>query len=148
MNSQIPKRWAGVAAALAATILLPACSLPRDPGGTTDRVEQTGILRLGLIEATEFDRPSRDTLRRVLDRTGARVEIIRGDSEELLGRLEHGELDLVFGRLASSSPWSKAVHFGQAQGFLGTAPKDEPVPRFAMMHGENGWIMLVAEAGR
>ncbi|MBX7500413.1 substrate-binding domain-containing protein [Qipengyuania sp. YG27] len=95
-----------------------------------------------------MDEPSRRTLQRVLKKTGAKVQLSRGDSEDLLSQIEQGKLDLVFGEFPRSSPWKKAVHFGSAQGRLGKPPKDLKVPRFAMMNGENGWIMLIEKASK
>ncbi len=127
---------------------LGACSIPRDPSGTMDRVEQSGTLRLGVIEGAEMNEASRRTLARVLDRTGSRPETQRGDSEVVLARLKKGEIDLVYGELAMDSPWSREVAFSAPQGLLAKAPKSEPVPRFAVMNGENGWLMLGSEASK
>ncbi|MCT2559975.1 hypothetical protein N0B51_13410 [Tsuneonella sp. YG55] len=132
----------------AACAVLSACSLPRDPSGTQDRVERSGTLRLGIVEGASIDPPSRQTLARLTERTGARPEIVRGDSEALLTQLKRGKLDLVYGEFAQSSPWSKEVHFSTAQGAVGKVPKGVPAPRFAAMNGENGWIMAVGEASR
>ena len=129
-------------------LVLASCGLPRDPSGTMDRVERTNTLRLGVVEGAQIDEPTGRTLAQLTRQTGSRIEYHRGDSEELLGRLEHGELDLVFGRFPMDSPWSKKVYFGTAQGWLGQPPKSEPAPRLAAMHGENGWIMQVAKASQ
>ncbi len=85
-------------------------------------------------------------MQRILQETQSTPQVVRSDSEDLLERLEKGELDLVYGKFPKSSPWKTAVNFSATPGYLGTVPKSEPVPRFATMKGENGWIMLIAEA--
>lgn len=131
-----------------AAALVCACSMPRDPLGTMDRVEQTRTLRLGMVETAKMDEPSRRTLQRILHRTGAALQVSRGDSEDLLSQVEQGKIDLVFGEFPRSSPWKKSVYLSSAQGRLGKPPKDVKVPRFATMKGENGWIMLIEKASR
>lgn len=133
---------------LMAGIVLTACSMPRDPAGTMDRVESSGKVRLGIVADAPLGEPARRTLKAVLADAGAQLDVQRGDSERLLTELEQGKLDLVYGNFAADSPWKKLVYFGKAQGRLGKPATSEPVPRFAMMLGENGWIMEVERASR
>ena len=132
-----------------AVLALVACAeLPRDPAGTTERVERTRQLVLGRIAGAEPSRRAEEVLARVATRLEARIVPRTGHGEALLEALEKGEVDLVYGRFARSSPWARNVHFGRPLGRRDSVGKDERVPRFAFRQGENGWIMLVEEAGR
>lgn len=121
-----------------------ACSQPpRDSAGTTDRVERSGKVVLGEIAAVPRSPEADAALERVAGKLGATVERRSGYGEELLHQLERGEVDVVYGHFAQSSPWSKKVHLGTPLGRRKTVPSDEAVPRFAFRNGENGWIMRV-----
>ena len=83
---------------------LGACSIPRDPSGTMDRVEQSGTLRLGVIEGAEMNEASRRTLARVLDRTGSRPETQRGEDRHELDPFAVHRLDESFVHAHGNSP--------------------------------------------
>ncbi len=135
-------------AAVIVPALVAGCGMPRDPSGTTNRIERSNSIRLGVVSGAEINEDAAQTLERLGSETGARIRVEADEAEILLGRLEHGELDLVYGNFAEASPWSRRVNLGTAQGWLAEPPQYEPVPRFAMMLGENGWIMQVEKAGR
>jgi hypothetical protein len=121
-----------------------ACTdLPRDPAGTTERVERTGKIIVGQIAGDDLSDQSAKILRGVAQRTGATVHIRQGAGEQLLADLEEGRIDLVYGCFAKSSPWSANVHLGPPMGRRKIVGKDERVPRFAFRNGENGWIAMV-----
>lgn len=131
----------GMVASLAA---LAGCSEPpRDPGGTTERIRRSGTILLGEVEGAPRSREGEAALANVAARLDARVARVPGPGEELLDELEKGELDVVYGHFAMTSPWSRNVHFGSPLGGRETVGKGERVPRFAFRHGENGWIMRV-----
>jgi hypothetical protein len=134
-----------VAGALGLTLL--GCDLPRDPDDTESLVRARETIRLGWVSGAGADPAAQATLARLSRELGARVERREGESEALLSDLERGHLDLVYGHFAQASPWSRKVHFGEAEGWTAKPPKDRQVPRFAMQNGENGWIMTVARAG-
>lgn len=134
-----------VAGALGLTLL--GCDLPRDPEDTESLVRARETIRLGWVSGARPDPAAQATLAELSRRLGARVERREGESEALLSDLEKGRLDLVYGHFAQSSPWSRNVHLGEAEGWQTKPPKDHQAPRFAMRNGENGWIMTVARAG-
>jgi hypothetical protein len=134
-----------VAGALGLTLL--GCDLPRDPDDTESLVRARETIRLGWVSGAEADPAAQATLAELSRKLSARVERREGESEALLSDLEGGHLDLVYGHFAQSSPWSRKVHFGEAEGWQTKPPKDHQAPRFAMQNGENGWIMTVARAG-
>lgn len=98
---------------------LTACSatFPSDPDGTLDRVSG-GVLRVGVSPSPPWtdlpDGPDGEPAGTEVDlveefaRTiDAEVQWAAGGEEELIGRLERGELDLVIGGLTARSPWSE-----------------------------------------
>lgn len=102
-------------------LTLGACSvtIPSDPDGTLDRVTD-GTLRVGvspnppwtdLPGGPDAD-PEGTEVRLVEDfaaSIGAEVQWLPGGEEDLVGRLERGEVDLVVGGLTARSPWSEKV---------------------------------------
>ncbi len=136
---------AKVAIASFCSFAVTSCGIPRDPQLTTALVQDTGTIRLGWVEGAEADPHAVEALRKLRQRTGARLKITRADSETVFDDLAGGRIDLAYGILAKDNPWSKEV-FGRALGWRARPPSHEPVSRFAMRNGENGWIMLVEEA--
>ncbi|MEZ4449733.1 MAG: hypothetical protein R3B09_09645 [Nannocystaceae bacterium] len=130
-------------------LALAGCSgLPRDPAGTSDRVAERGVIRLGDVEGAAPEPAAERALSRLAAATGARIERVPGHGEELLEGLQEGEYDLVYGRFADDSPWAEAVHLGRPLGDPVGASSSQRAPRFAFRHGENGWIAAVEEAAR
>lgn len=135
------------AMAFLGAISLGGCGdMPRDPERTEALVRESGTIRLGWVEGTPPDAKALEVLGHVARSTGARVERSVADSEHLLSELEHGKIDLVYGRFAQDSPWATKVHLGQALGWRAAPPKHVEAPRFAFRNGENGWIMRFAKA--
>lgn len=128
----------------AGLVLLAACDqIPKDPDGTLDRIRSGGKIRVGLV-AMAGERPveERAFLNRLIVDTKAVTSAQSGSAENLLTRLEGGDLDLVLGEFHSSSPWSKRVTFiptlaSQAK------PDERMVVAAAVANGENRWIALV-----
>jgi hypothetical protein len=128
-------------------LMLAGCDLPRDPEGTENLIRSRQTIRLGWVSGARPDPAAQATLAKLSRTLGARVERREGEGEVLLSELEKGELDLVYGHFAETSPWSRLVHLGQAEGAAEKPPKNEHAARFAMRNGENGWIMTLARAG-
>jgi DNA-binding transcriptional LysR family regulator len=132
--------------ALALTLVLAGCDLPRDPERTADNVRSRGVLRLGMVAGEAPDPAAERQLATVARAHAAVVRRRSGPSEALLKALEDGEVDLVFGHFPADSPWAHYVHLGRVPGNLAEPPKDVSAPRFAFRNGENGWIMAVERA--
>lgn len=132
----------------AVTIALAGCDMPRDPEQTGALVRESKTIRLGWVTDTPPDAKVQRVLSRVGRATGARTQLMEGDSEALLGDLEEGKIDLVYGSFAMDSPWATHVHLGKALGWRAGPPKHVAAPRFVYRNGENGWIMLVEAAAR
>lgn len=137
----------GLRVALAAALaLLAGCgALPRDIGGTRDRVQESRVVHVGIFQGT-LAGPDRGRALTYLDRlrrvTGASPQVITGDAEPLLARLEAGELDLVIGEVATDSPWITGVAVIEplAERQVGGRTIGlSPIAR----NGENSWIMLL-----
>lgn len=124
--------------------MLPAaCDLPRDPARTTELIRENGVIRLGMIEGVAREPAAERELAAAAQLLGARVERTSGPGEELLEKLERGELDLVYGSFAMNSPWARNVQLGRAPGWRVEPPSDHAAPRFAFRTGENGWVMTM-----
>jgi polar amino acid transport system substrate-binding protein len=128
---------------LAAVVAASCDRGPRDPEGTLDRV-RGGQLRVGWTlhppwceASARRDGPGgrdADLVRALARELDARVVWVDGDKEELLGRLERFELDLVACGVPRSSPWKKRVGLTRVPSgghTLATPP------------GENGWLLFV-----
>lgn len=106
-------------AVILAVLLLAGCSatIPTDPDGTLDRVSG-GTLRVGVSPNPPWtdlpDGPDGDPagtevalVEQFVESIDAEVEWVPGGEEDLIGRLERSELDLVIGGLTAKSPWSE-----------------------------------------
>lgn len=134
---------------LAAAVLLSACdALPRDPAGTTQRIERSKSFRIGFAsQDIEGNAPVRSLIAALEDETKARAVIVSGGGEGLLSRLQEGDLDIVIGRFKSDSPWQTEIAFGPALATEGRS--SGPVElKAAMRNGENRWITQVERASR
>jgi len=145
------RRRVSVGAPLAAcSILLAACSLPRDSDGTLDRI-RGGSVRVGVAENPPWVHSVGDSVRidsvsgieaaiavELARRVGAKPEWHRGSESELLHALHERELDLVIGGLTSTSPWTKEVAFTKP---YYSAEDGKHV--LAVAPGENAWLVEV-----
>ncbi len=121
------------------------CNYPMDVENTTEHVMDSGTLRSGLVAGTDDEAAARQAAQSVADEAGVQLALEKGHEEQLLRRLENGELDLVVGAFAKKSPWSKRVVLSSSP--VAKDPKgDEPVIRSALRRGENRWYMLVEKA--
>lgn len=137
----------GVAGSL---LLTAGCAghFPADPENTLDDVTG-GTLRVGASVNPPFVEDSGEQLlgsevELVEDyaRTrGADVSWIQGGEEDLMDRLEHGEVDLVIGGLTEKTPWMKKAGL--------TRPYEESTDRYgsrqhhvlAVPLGENAFLL-------
>ncbi len=92
------------------------CDLPRDPQGTYQRL-QGGTLRVGVINNSPWARLDHDEargvepqlVRQLAKALDAHVQWIGGSEQDLMGALEHNQLDLVVGGLTHETPWRDKV---------------------------------------
>ena len=130
-------------------LMLAGCDyLPRDPERTLERIEQSHVIRVGLIATDESAKGPAQRLTAILEqRTGARARIVPVVTEPAFLALDEDKLDIVIGPFGKDSPWATDVAFGPPLAKAGT--KDAPVEiKAAMRNGENRWIMLVERASR
>lgn len=129
---------------------LAGCSaLPRDPDGTLDRVRDSGMMKVGIVETpgAALPAPARALLARLSAATGAKPQLMPGAAEPLLMALEAGKLDLVVGNFAHDTPWTQRVALSPPLAVRGA--KEMRIDLIAAMPpGENRWIMLVENSVR
>lgn len=133
-----------------ACLLLLACdALPRDPEGTSERIAQSRVIRVGL--ATGGGDFGRAASARLLDRlareTGARPQLRAGATEPLFTDLQQARLDVVLAPLSPKSPWATMVALSPPLATRGEG--EEKLDQYAVLrNGENRWIMTVEKAAR
>lgn len=130
--------------------LLGACNvLPRDPDGTLNMIERSGVIRVGIVadpDPIDTQRASQ-LIRHLESRTHAKARIVEGAAEPLIGGLENGKLDLLIGPFARDTPIKSIVALGPP--LASRAIKGGRIDLVAVMrNGENRWIMLVEESSR
>lgn len=140
----------GLRSALGLTLIILAggCKqFPRDPEGTLKRVEDTDMVRVGLV-ASHKARPmaERQFIDEVAKAAGARAAIEVGPAEAVLDRLEEGQLDLVVGEFHPTSPWSARVTF--IPDLTKLEDRKRTITAAAARNGENGWITLLHRHAR
>lgn len=135
--------------AACALLLLSACDmLPRDPAGTSQRIERSRTFNVALADPAIRSAPQVSKLVAEIERrTKSRAEWHSGSGEALFQHMSEGRLDLVIGRFTADSPWATDVAFAPALATSGS--KDAPIElKAAMRNGENRWIMTVERASR
>lgn len=131
---------------LGSMLILGACAeLPWDPAGTLDRVQQSGVLRAGMISdaGATTARKEAEFIGLVAQVTGSTPQISSGSAEKLLPRLERGELDLVIGQFPADTPWKTRVTL-MPSGKDANASEPEMDYAAAVRNGENAWIELIS----
>ncbi|SEK07253.1 hypothetical protein SAMN05518849_1542 [Sphingobium sp. AP50] len=132
-----------------ALLLLSACDmLPRDPAGTSTRIEHSRTFTVALADPAISSAPQVGRLVAEIERrTNAHARWRSGSGESLFQQLDDGSLDLVIGRFKADSPWATNVAFAPA---LSTSDiGDAQIElKAAMRNGENRWIMTVERASR
>lgn len=132
-----------------ALLLLSACDfLPRDPAGTSTRIEHSRTFTVALADPAVRSAPQVGRLVAEIERrTHAQAQWRGGSGEPLFQQLDEGRLDLVIGRFTADSPWATHVAFAPALSTNGS--EDAPIElKAAMRNGENRWIMTVERASR
>lgn len=123
-----------------------ACSdIPSDPGQSLSRIKASGVLDVGIVSGAERTISS-SFLQSLENATAAKASSRSGEAEELLYELESGQLDLVIGSFAKSSPWHRNVWLSSA--IEKHSSGSEVVLRAAARTGENEWIMLIENVVR
>jgi hypothetical protein len=137
-------RWATVILALSTVA---ACSLPRDPEGTTERIAKEHVLRVGVTNNPPWAEARGDTpagiepdlVRHFASSIGAKVVWRTGSETTLAQGLKHHELDLAVGGFDAQTPWVSIT--GVTQSFIETPDKKKHVMLTAP--GENGFLLRV-----
>lgn len=130
----------------ALAISLGGCDdFPNDIAGTMDSVRASGVMRTGLVASKGGEADERALANGIAEEAGVDVRFVEGSAEILLQRLEAGELDLVVGPFAKSSPWAGRVALTKPATAV-APPKDEIVLRAAVRPGENRWLIFVSRA--
>lgn len=99
-----------------AVAALAGCQYPRDVEHTLDRVED-GTMRVGVshndpwvkLDGTEPAGVEPEIVRRFARTLNAEIQWVRGDSEELVGALESGQLDVVIAGFERKSEHRRKV---------------------------------------
>jgi len=124
-------------------------NFPRDPEGTSDRIAESGEIRVGM--APLRDARDRAGARRLLEHmsheSGARLAIRADAAERMLHDLEEGRLDLVIAPFHAKTPWASMVALSPPIVIHGRTSKGTQL-RAAMRSGENRWIMRIEKAAR
>lgn len=101
---------------LTAAALLAACQYPRDVEGTLDRADG-GTMRVGVsdnepwvnLDGSQPSGVEPEIVRRFAETIDAEIQWIQGDSEELVGALEGGQLDVVIAGFTRTSEQRRKV---------------------------------------
>ncbi len=130
-------------ACLLGTAVLAGCDdFPRDIAGTMDGVQASGTMRAGIV-AGGSDAEERALANRIASSLSVQPEFITGSTEELVRRLNDGEIDIVVGEFAKATPWvGRAAMTAPARAI--NPPKDHPVLRALVRSGENRWLIFVS----
>lgn len=108
---------------LLGAVLLAGCSIPRDPDNTLAHIDQTHEMVVGaavsppqlvLDKAGEPSGPEADLAEHFAATRGAKVVWVVAGEEELVKKLEDGEVDLMVGGLTTKTPWKSKVGLTRA----------------------------------
>lgn len=129
--------------------VLTACtSIPRDPGGTLERVERSRVLRVGASPSGELvvhagDRATGTETELVggfAQSLGADIEWTLAGETDLVSAMERGELDVLIGGLRADSPWASKVSITRA--YAESTEAGETVEHvLAVPLGENAFLV-------
>lgn len=127
---------------LALVFALCACApFPRDAAGTTERIERTSIMRVGIVSGTSEWSEAAAIAHQLASAHGAIIKTKPGPAARLLKDLDEGRIDLLIGEFGRSGPIAKETSLSEAIGQ--PEPKDGnlPVVRLARKQGENSLIL-------
>ena len=132
-------------AILAAFIALAGCvQLPWTAVDSLERVERSGVLRAGII--TESGGSPSEGQRRfvsaIAGETGSRPDIVSGPADDLLARVERGDLDIAVGFFCAETPWGKRVLIMPRARQMGIRDGG-PAPAAAVGRDDLSWVMPV-----
>lgn len=132
-----------------------ACSvtIPTDPDGTLDRV-RGGTLRVGVSPNPPWTdlptglegEPAGSEVALVEDfarSIDAEIVWVPGGEEDLVGRLEHDELDLLIGGLTAQSPWADTVALTYRYTVTVDSRGEEALHVMAAPIGENAFLVTL-----
>jgi len=147
-----PSRFRTAPAACAMVALLAGCSggFPADPDGTLESVTG-GVLRVGVSSNPPWTETGEGTpaglepelVEGFAESVDAEVEWTSGGEEDLVGRLERSELDLVVGGFTEASPWSAQAALTYP---YTTVPGPDGAPEAHVMAapmGENAFLVAL-----
>jgi hypothetical protein len=128
-------------------LILGACdALPRDPEHSSERIQQSRTLRIGITDPKLVPEAQR-LVAALAQQNSARPIMRQGALEPLIVDLDAGRLDLIIAPMAKRSPWKTLVAPGPALTHIGEG-KERVEWRALMKNGENRWIMQVEGASR
>ncbi len=138
------RRSFNILALVLAAVSLTGCDeFPKDIAGTMEGVLDRGTVRAGIVAGSSEDE-ERALAERIAASLKVDVDVTRGATEELAGPLERGEIDIVVGEFAASTPWRRRV--AMTKPAQEVDPKDdEPVLRALVRSGENRWLIFVSK---
>lgn len=133
------------AAAVLLALACSGCDLPKDPDGTTARV-QGHVLRAGVSEnppwvrfdGDQVEGVEADIVRGVAGQMHAQVQWVRGGEGPLFKQLKQNQLDIVAAGLSDASPWSKEL--GVTKPYAKAAGEKHMLVTAA---GENRWLLTL-----
>lgn len=134
--------------AFVALVLLTGCgSIPRDPDGTLERVQSTGVLRAAAspsegrvaVDGTKVTGPEPDLVQGFARSLGARVEWHLMGEESAVEAMERGEIDLLVGGMTDKTPYAAKV--GMTRPYAESVEDGEKVAHvMAVPMGENAML--------
>lgn len=137
---------------LAMSLALAGCGLtvPSDPGDTLQSVSD-GELRVGVapdagltdVSTAPPSGPLVDLVEEFAASLDADVQWTIGSEEELVVRVEEGDLDLVVGGFTDQTPWDDRV--GVTRGYTGIEGSDGRVTVMFVPLGENAFLSTLEE---
>ncbi|WP_426753962.1 transporter substrate-binding domain-containing protein [Myxococcus sp. Y35] len=133
-----------------------ACGLPRDTHGTQARIQQEGLLRVGLVRHAPWTElldgkptgPEAQAVAQLAEQLGARVAWTVAPEAELMHALKERAVDLVIGGIPAKAPWAKQL--GTGHPYLTTqvrvgAPPGQSVPE--TLEGLTVFVARGSDAG-
>lgn len=126
--------------------LLAGCdALPRDLGGTSERIARERVVRVGL--AGPETPAARRFLAALAGETGARIVRRGGSLEPLVEALDREQLDLLIAPVRANSLLAGEIALGPP--LDGSRADDRPLAeRPAVRNGESRWLMTVERVAR
>ncbi len=127
--------------------LLAGCNtLPRDAAGTTQRIEQTHMMRVTILAGTPNAQPALAILAAYARTHHARIMLVPIHGEHAHKALEDGEIDALVGHFAKASPWQTDLALSKPVARGEPDDKEHPVLRIVRRNGENALILAIDRA--